>query len=104
MSGLSGPSYKHPCPSVPVIVRVAGVAAGTIIRCRPSSLSSVPRREEAGILEDACLRSCSRTDGRSAAQPVGSFVTKASSAVPLKVVSKAPWVVGKSEESVNPVT
>jgi hypothetical protein len=44
----------------------------------------------------ACLPSCSRTDVRSAAQPVGSFVTNAStSSTPLlKVVSKAPEVVG----------
>lgn len=43
-------------------------------------------------LEGTCLPSCSRTDGRSAAQLVGSFVTKA--APLLKVVSKAPEVVG----------
>jgi hypothetical protein len=42
---------------------------------------------------EACLPSCSRTDGRSAAQPVGSFVTKASLAL-LKILSKAPGVVG----------
>src|SRR5215204_3975467 len=47
--------------------------------------------------------SCSRTDGRSTAQPVGSFVTKASLLSP-KVVSNAPVVVGKSEDSVRPVT
>ena len=54
-------------------------------------------------LEGTYLLSCSRTDGRSAAQAVGSFVTKASKLAP-KVPSKAPEVVGKSADWVVPVT
>jgi hypothetical protein len=51
------------------------------------------RRRQAP-LEETRLPCCSRTDCRSsAAQPVGSFVTKAS-LLPLKEVSKAPGVVG----------
>jgi hypothetical protein len=46
-------------------------------------------------IEGAYLPSCSPTDGRSVAQPVGSLVTNASPEMPpLKVVSKAPGVVG----------
>ncbi len=44
-------------------------------------------------MERTYLPSCSRTDGRSAAQAVGSLVTKASP-LPLKVLSKALRVVG----------
>src|SRR5215203_3913980 len=53
-------------------------------------------------LEETHLPCCSRTDGRSVAQSVRSFVTKAS--LPSKEVSKAPRVIGKSVEEVLPVT
>jgi hypothetical protein len=53
-------------------------------------------------LEETRLPCCSRSDGRSAAQSVRSFVTKAS--LPSKEVSKAPRVMGKSVEEVLPVT
>ena len=92
---------EHPVEAAPG--SVAGVAAGTCIRRRPILVVELPRREEAGPLEGTCLPSCSRTDVRSVAQPVGSFVTKASLLSP-KVLSNAPVVVGKSEDSVRPVT
>jgi hypothetical protein len=53
-------------------------------------------------LEETRLPCCSRTDGRSAAQSVRSFVTKASP--PSKELSKAPGVMGKPVEEVLPVT
>jgi hypothetical protein len=43
--------------------------------------------------DGTCLPSCLHADVRSVAQPVGSFVTKAS-LLPPWVVSKAPVVVG----------
>ena len=53
-------------------------------------------------LEETRLPCYSRSAGRSAAQSVRSFVTKASP--PSKEVSKAPGVMGKSVEEVRPVT
>jgi hypothetical protein len=72
-------------------------------RSRPIlNLGYSDERRQAPI-EGTYLPSCLYTDGRSAAQLVGSFVTNASSK-PSKVVSKAPVVVGKSVDSVTPVT
>src|SRR5215208_1541971 len=80
--------------------RVAGVAAGTVIRCRPILLCrAYPDERNQAPLQGGLIPSCLHTDGRSATHPVGSLVTKASpptnvSPPPLKVLSKAPRVVG----------
>ena len=78
-----------------------------VIPCRRRALEKPAWRtppREGRHLRGACLPCCSQTDGRSAAQLVGSFVTNASLTAPLKVGSKAPGVVGKSAEKVHPVT
>jgi hypothetical protein len=69
-----------------------------------SHYRAYPDERRRAPLDGACLPSySSRTDIRSAAQLVGSLVTKASVS-PLEVRSRAPGVVGKSVEKVNPVT
>jgi hypothetical protein len=74
---------------------VAGVAAGTVLRCRPNLIvRRTPTRGGRPPFEGTYLTTCLRTDGRRSAQPVGSLVTKASWLGPLKVVSKASGVVG----------
>lgn len=80
--------------AVTVAWSVAGVAAGTVIRCRPILIARRTPTRGGSPFEGTYLPTCLRTDGRRSAQPVGSLVTKASWMGPLKVVSKAPGVVG----------
>jgi hypothetical protein len=84
---------KQPAFGVHQPTRVASRWLTALVLVAPSSLSDVSRREEGGPLEATYLPPCSHTDGRSAAQPVGNFVTNASLARS-EVVSKALGVVG----------
>src|SRR5215212_6712974 len=84
----------------PTTVQVRGLPLLYEAPHPPCRAYSNERRQSS--LRGAYLPSCSRINSRSAAQPVGSLITKASqaslnrqeSAPPLKVLSKAPRVVG----------